>query len=830
MTIRGQQIDEGAYPLIPGALISSKSGSELYSVVASDGVNTVSFPRARYYYLGSNIIHEQHSCALSIPPKYQFLTTQLSDGKYTLHFCDSEGKLLTVDDVVEINHGPQGPINPLDTMKHARVPMVSGRNVLLQDAGPLVHGVEHIISETNLQKAMQASTEGKPVFVLGALRSLARYEPAVDVFLFSDERLLGRYNVSDSVGMLNNEFAAIGLNHNSGVAGLWYFSTVLPEPKHQQVKFTDYPTETANAAKSALYKHHIYLVVEDENFYLSEAMEGNITDDPEQALSILGRAHLIAEREALDPLPGKYSFRITVDGSSTRIGDASHKGAYVLSDVAVLVGEDEIPIRAPSGDSLLVRNFLLEHSKTGNDGPVLAFQKNLSNHALGALIGNHFALQVQEPGGQALSYISAAGRPILPGINPVTALHSRTARSIPHEDHDEEISSQVVTEATVQSAQQPGTAAAVPADDGDEPVLPDNEAIGEASDAASAGSLASEADAVTAEVKDPLDSDKPVLPDSEASDNAGAGSLAPEANAGIVEKKDPVDHSKPVLPDSEASDDADARSLAPEADAGIVEKKDPVDLNKPVLPDSGADLSTSPTLHIDDMLLEDVKALASHPPAASITIPHVVTVGLIVPGKPIYDVEAGKRIHPAVFLPNNSKEEYEFPPYSYNFEHDNRLAAHDMYGGKVELSPEYRFLKVVREKNGSDGVLYKLAFCDVNGSAVDPRAITHYSRDDGKVGAYSKMPPQQILPSSILDVQLVANDSIKTSLKDLYKAQGSGPAITLHKSSTNEAVIAIVSAGKEPNKGEIIGKLNEDVVYFDVYASSTNYTHHFHYG
>ncbi|MGN7661343.1 MAG: hypothetical protein ACTJLK_01835 [Anaplasma sp.] len=774
MTISGRQIDEGTYPLIPGALISYRSGSELYSVVVSDGVDAVfSFPRARYYYLENNIIHEQHSCVLSIPPKYQFLTTQFSDGEYTLRFCDSEGTLLTVDDVAAINHDQQGSINALDVLKHAQIPTVSDRNVLLRNGGPLVQGVEHIISETNLQKVMQAATEGQPIFVLGSLKSSAEYEPVVGVFPFSSEGLPEKRDFADSIGMLNNESTAIGLNHDSGVATLWYFSTTLREPAHQRVKFTSYPEETANAAKSALDEHHIYLVVEDGDFYLSEAVEGSITDNPEQARSILGRAHLIAEGGALDHLPGKYSFRITVDDSSTRIGNASYKGADVLSDVAVLVGEDAIPIRAPNGGSLLIRNFLLEHSKMGNDGPVIAFQKNLSNHALAALIGNHFVLQVLAPDGQAPSYISAAGKPIMPGISPVTALLSRTTRSISHADHDEGTSSQVVTEAAVQSAQQPSASTAALVVDGVKPAMLANE------------------------------------------DNPLAHPVV------AAEVKDPVDNNKPVSLDGEASDDA-----------GMAAEKEPVDGVKPAMPDSGADLSTDPMgLHIDDMLLEDARsALALRPTAIDIAIPNAVKAGVIVPGRPIYDVETGTRVHPAVFL-SNSEEEYEFPLYSYDFRQDARIVAYDIYGGKVELSPEYHFLKVVREKSGSDGVLYKLAFCDNNGSAVDPRAITLYSQDKSKIGAYNKVvPPQQAIPSSISDVQLVANGLIETSLKDLYKAQGSGPAITLHPSPTDGAAIAVISASKAPNRGEILGKLNENVVYFDVNASPIHYTHYFHYG
>ncbi|MFV9870743.1 MAG: hypothetical protein AB8U69_03370 [Anaplasma ovis] len=429
MTIIGRRDTDREIRITPGGLISSRNGAELYSVAAVDDGHQVSFPTSRYYYLGEhNIIYENHGYALSIPPRYQFLKVVQDAGKQVLHFCDRNGKLLTVEDFNSLDaKDMRDPSSVLSALERASVPTVSNIERLTADDSALGN-VEYVAQDL---KSLVKLNGNQPSFALG---SLGGNTSAVHMFPLKPFEALPTMIPEASVGMLNSEYALLVLDRGSGSATFSYFSPSLQHPAHVQIEPAKHRQEAINAVKSALLEHPLYLIIEGRAFSVSESTEGAmVVRNAQQAMSLLQQVKLIPDDERedeleFDVLGGKHALKITVGNALPYPEGVQHKFEVlpgVLSNVAVSVPGAEIPIAAHThgGHSLLFRDFTFEHIVTGETGSsVLGFKKDLTQHAFEALVRNNFALHIPATDSGEFPHINFNGKPVADGIHPLQAL------------------------------------------------------------------------------------------------------------------------------------------------------------------------------------------------------------------------------------------------------------------------------------------------------------------------------------------------------------------------------------------------------------------------
>ena len=198
--------------------------------------------------------------------------------------------------------------------------------------------------------------------------------------------------------------------------------------------------------------------------------------------------------------------------------------------------------------------------------------------------------------------------------------------------------------------------------------------------------------------------------------------------------------------------------------------------------------------------------------------------GSIVPGEILFDIQAGMRKHSAV-LRLHSGDDHVLPTCSYRFGQNEQLIAHDIWGHKVVIPEEYRYLKVVLHNVGGQP-LYKLSFCNESGKVLNAWDIAHHYRDSNSLpDDLRALIHRGIMPDFLANPQFVVSDSQQMSLKDLHNEQGNGPAIALVR---HQGIRSVLGSKFADSDEHVVGKLASSLAYFD-FAAHPYYTNLFFY-
>ncbi|WP_050808897.1 RodZ family helix-turn-helix domain-containing protein [Anaplasma marginale] len=772
MTIIGQRDADQDIRIIPGGLISSKNGSELYSVAAIDGEHPVLFPTSRYYYLGTyNIIYENHGYALSIPPRYQFLKVVQDEGRHVLRFCDRNGKLLTVGDFNPLDDkDARDTSRILGALERANVPTVTSMEKLAADNSALGN-IEYVASQ-DLKDLVQPDGN-QPSFALGPL---GEDVSVAHMFPLKPFEPLPIMTPETTVGALNSEYASLMLDHGSGSVTFSYFSPALKYPAYVRIEPAKYQQETISAVKSALLEHPLYLVVEGRAFSISRNAEGAImVRNDQQARRLLQQANLLpddgdADENAFDILGGRYALRITVGDTLLSPEEVQHEFENlpgILSNVAVSVQGAEIPLpaRTHGGDLLLFRDFTLEHIAAGKtDGSgVPEFREDLTKLAFEALIKNNFALRIPATDSGELPYINVNGQPIAGRAYPLQAL--------------------------TRSAEYP----------------------------AGAG------DSRTETGSTPTDTPQTPQPD-EAAPPRVATENAPE-NAGDSKNgtgSTPTDSPQTPQPD-EAAPPRVATENAPGNAGDSKNGTGSTSTDSPQTPQPGVEehkVSTGGVVGSDP----DAAFVGDDPRAYQQNEQKWSVIGTIAPREILFDAQTGMRKH-SVVLELHNGDEHALPTRSYRFGQDEQLIARDIWGHKVVIPEEYRYLKVALHEVGGKPQ-YRLSFCDKSGKIPDAQDLARYYQGSNSLpDDLRALLNRGVVPDIIANPQFVTSDVQGISLKDLYDAQGHSPAIALVR---HPGVSSVLGHKFTEDAHAIVGKLASSLAYFD-FSAHPYYTHLFHY-